>query len=905
MADEIRWYDKSLEEVFHLLCTDVGGLGEGEAQLRLQKTGVNLLEEKKRRSLWSLFFRQFLNPLVLILLIACFFKFFIQSYTDGIVLLSTLLLMAIIGFVQEAKAERAMEALQKLTAHRCKVKRDGQVVSLDSKYLVPGDVVILEPGDRIPADLRVVETVNLRINESTLTGESVPVEKFAKTLSEPLSLVDRVNLLFMGTTVSGGKATAVVISTGMHTELGKIAGSLKQIEEQKTPLQKNVEAIGFWILPMIAVAILFFVFISLDQGLGVAEIFMLSVSAAVSAIPEGLPASFTITLALGMSEMAKKNAIVRKLLAVETLGSTTLIASDKTGTLTLNQMKVTEIYIDGHEIIVEGDGDSPYGSFHNEGGRVNPESHPHLNELLVVASLCNDALVTVEDGRLSIIGDPTEGALMVAAIKGGLDIEKLFYNHPRVHEIPFSSEHLYMATMHANRDGDEIFIKGAPEKILSFCSHILTQNGTEKLTEEKIARLEFHLQRMSEKALRLIGCVSMRHQGGNLDMERLQQKEGTFIGFLGMMDPPREEAIEAVRQCKEAGIEVAMITGDSPITAKAIAEKLGIHTNGVLRGCDVKLLNEEQLAVEAEMMKVFARIEPVDKLKIVRAFQSKNHIVAMTGDGVNDAPALEAADIGVAMGINGTDVAKESADMILLDDNFASVVHAVEEGRAIFNRLRNVTVFLLTTCFGELFGLILSVYYFGLAPLTPLQILWVNLVTGVILAIPLGLEPRTGRELKQPPRSPGIGLLFVGMMYRIGVMATLLGLSIFSVFYVALGMENLEQARATVLTALVVFEWLIAFNCRSDEISIFQQGLFTNRYLLVGVSVAIVLHLSILYIPFLERAFAVHPLAYDDWKIALIPGGGIFLLESLRKQLVPTLFSFGKWKKNRRLRRIS
>ncbi|MFZ4673940.1 MAG: cation-translocating P-type ATPase, partial [Chlamydiia bacterium] len=438
-----------------------------------------------------------------------------------------------------------------------------------------------------------------------------------------------------------------------------------------------------------------------------------------------------------------------------------------------------------------------------------------------------------------------------------------------------------------------------------FCSHILTSNGREELTPDKKQKVEFHLERMSQKALRLIGCVTMRHPGGNLDTERLKHKDGTFIGFMGMMDPPRAEAIEAVAVCKEAGIQVAMITGDSAITAKAIAHELGIHTKGVLRGSDVKLLNDEQLCEEIGLMKVFARIEPVDKLKIVRAFQKNAHIVAMTGDGVNDAPALEAADIGIAMGVTGTDVAKESADMILMDDNFASVVHAVEEGRAIFNRLRNVTVFLLTTCFGELFGLILSVYYLGIAPLTPLQILWVNLVTGVILAIPLGLEPKTGRELKQPPRSPGVGLLFQGMLYRIGLMAFLLGISIFSVFYACLESENLHQARTIVLTALVVFEWLIAFNCRSDEISIFQQGLFTNRYLLIGVISAIFLHLAILYTPVLEMAFNVHPLDFDEWKIALIPGGGIFLLESLRKQLLPTLFSFGKWKKNRRLRRIS
>lgn len=905
MTHESHWYKESVEEVFKLLGSDIGGLSSQEALIRCQKVGPNALEEKKKRSLFALFFRQFLNPLVMILLLACAFKFFIYSFTDGIVLMSTLMLMAIIGFIQEAKAEKAMEALRKLAAYKSRVKRDGHITLCSSSDLVPGDVIILEPGDRIPADARLIETVNLRINESTLTGESVPVEKIAKKLENHPPLVDQINMLFMGTSVAAGKATAIITATGMATELGKIANSLKEIEEQKTPLQKNVESIGFWILPMIAVAILFFIWVSLSQGLGVVEIFLLSVSAAVSAIPEGLPASFTITLAMGMSEMAKKHAIVRKLLAVETLGSTTLIASDKTGTLTQNQMKVTEIYIDGQEIIVEGDGDSPYGAFLSEGGRILPENLTHLNTLLLVASLCNDALVTPENGRLELIGDPTEGALIVAAIKGGLDTDTLSKKFNRINEIPFSSEHLFMATLHENTDGEEIFLKGAPEKILSFCSHILTQNGRELLNDEKIKKLEFHLERMSEKALRLIGCVTMRHRGGDLDMSRLKEKDGTFIGFLGMIDPPRLEAIEAIRQCKDAGIEVAMITGDSPITAKAIAEKLGIPTKGVLKGTDIKKISDDQLAEEISMVKVFARIEPVDKLKIVKAFQKKQHIVAMTGDGVNDAPALEAADIGVAMGIAGTDVAKEASDMILTDDNFASVVHAVEEGRAIFNRLRNVTVFLLTTCFGELFGLILSVYYFGIAPLTPLQILWVNLVTGVILAIPLGLEPKTGKELKQPPRSPGVGLIFEGMMYRITIMSLLLGFSIFGVFYFSLELENLDHSRALVLTSLVIFEWLIAFNCRSDEISIFQQGVFSNRYLILGVFAAVILHLLILYVPILANAFAVYPLSEHGWKISLVPGAGIFFIESLRKQLLPTLFSFGKWKKGRRLRRIS
>ncbi len=856
------WHTLLNREIFSLLQADPNGLSGSEARTRFQQFGPNQLKTKKGKSLFLLFFKQFANPLVFILIGATIVKFSVGGIADGAVLSGTIFIMAVIGFLQEARAERAMHALKELSTPKSKVKRDGKLEVISSYELVPGDVIILEPGDKVPADARLIEAVNFKINESILTGESTPIEKHIEPLLGKLPLAERRNMIYTGTIVSYGRAKAVVIGTGMATEIGKIAASIADIKPVKTPLQKSIQAIGGWMILIVFLSIFIFTAISFYRGMGWMEVFLLAISAAVSAIPEGLPVAVTVVLAAGMNAMAKRNAIVRKLVAVETLGSTTVICSDKTGTLTLNQMNVENIFSFGNKDL--------------------------LKQILEIGALCNDALITKTGDRYEVIGDATEGALLIAAAKSGFDMQQLSFTFPRIDEIPFRSENRYMATLHSSPAGKMVLVKGAPEKILSFAF---------PLKEQEQIDLAQTMDTMSKSALRLIavGYCDFPAEATHLTEESFKGRL-IFTGVFGIQDPPRQEAIKAVAACKEAGIKVVMATGDNKMTASAIAHQLGIINANAQSGEELEKMSEEELKSKIVHFDVFARVEPLHKLKIVEAYQSLGHVVAMTGDGVNDAPALEAANIGVSMGISGTEVAKEASDIVLSDDNFASVVAAVEEGRAIFNRLRNVCTFLLTTCFGELLGLTLCVLFTGLAPLLPLQILWINLVTGVIIAVPLGLEPKTGKELKTPPRDPKVELIFEGMKYRIAFLAIMLSLSIFFVFKFALSHSDLATARTMILCNVIFFEWLIAFNVRSDEITILKLGVLKNIPLIVAVGAAFILQVLILHIPFFQTHFMTVPLTYQQWIIALFPSFTIFIIESVRKITLPTLFSKGKWR---------
>ncbi len=850
------WHTKTIEETLSLLDSNTEGLNTHTVHTHSRKWGQNTLLTIKAPTLLSLFLHQFLNPLILILIAATLVKLFLSSFVDGLVLSTTILLMAFIGFFQEMKAEKAMSALKQLTAHKSLVKRHGKLSVIDSIHLVPGDIISLESGDKVPADSRLLEVNNIQINESTLNGESTPSRKHLDILPHDTSLAERKNMVYSGTVVTSGRALAIVVATGMNTELGKIATSLQEIKHDSTPLQKSVDSISKWMLVIVGFVILLFIAICLYKGMPLIDIFLLSVAAAVSAIPEGLPAAFTITLAVGMNLMAKKNVIIRKLIAVETLGSTTIICSDKTGTLTLNQMTVTDFY------------------------SVNERMS------MLVSSLCNNSQIASLSG---FFGDPTELALLQAAIQKGFDPEALKKEFPRIAEIPFESENRYMATYHTAQSKKWVFVKGAPEKILSMSV----------LTKEAHREIEEVILRMTNQALRLIATAYLELESEEPLSEALFKGKLTFAGLLGMIDPPRKEAIESIKACKNAGIRVVMITGDNPHTAEAIARQLGIKTEGVITGKDLSELSDSELQDKLLKTSVFARVEPSDKLRLIRAFQSGGDVVAMTGDGVNDAPALEAADIGIAMGITGTDVAKESADMVLLDDRFDSIVVAVEEGRAIFNRLRSVTTFLLTTCFGELCALILCVLFIGVAPLIPLQILWINLVSGALVAIPLGFEPKLGDEMKQPPRDPRLRLIYKGLVLRITFLSLLLGLGVFYIFFKSYHQFSLEKARTMVLCSLVAFEWLIAIQMRSEEMPLRKIGFLSNKPLLIAIGSAVVLHLGILYIPFFQALFQIVPLSLKEWGLAITPGLTIFLLEIIRKELMPKLFSAGRWKKNK------
>ncbi len=891
-----KWHTRSTDEVLHALNSNRNGLTETEAKERLSRYGANELKGKKKTSPVIVFLKQFLSPLIYVLAAAAIISLVVSHYIDAIVIFGILLANAIVGFTQETRAEKAMEALNRLAAPKAKVRRNGVIKQLPTREIVPGDIIILETGDKVPADARLIETSNLKINESPLTGESMPVEKNAHGAAEDVSVADRKNIAYMGTIITYGRATAVVTLTGMATEIGKIANAIHDVKPEPTPLQKSISKLSKYIIFLVLGLLVIMVLAGVLRRMEWLELFLVAVAAAVSAIPEGLPAVVTVVLSLGMRTMAHRNAIIRKLVAVETLGSATVICSDKTGTLTLNEMTVRSIYTGGRWIEVTGDGYEPKGIFQENKQNINPDDNDALSAHLKIGTLCNDALLTSDNGNSAIYGDPTEGALVVAAAKAGMEKEVLEKHHPRIAEIPFQSEKQYMATLHSESNGRTVYMKGSVEKTLAFSNYIMQNNQVMPLTEAERGTILQAASVMGKQALRVMATAYL---DVNTDFESLTEEyikgKMVFAGLSGMADPPREEAKESIRLCRNAGIRVIMITGDHKDTAESIARQLNMPQGKVITGIELQQMSDEELSREIENIHVFARIEPLHKLRIVNALKSQGHTVAMTGDGVNDAPALKAANIGIAMGITGTDIAKEASDMVLADDNFASVVAAVEEGRSIFQRLRNVIFFLMGTNLGELIALTLSVTILGKAPLLAVQIIWINLVTDTAVGIPLGLEPKIGDELNNPPRHPKVGLIFPGLLTRVAVMAGLMGIGVFLIFNWAQRIMSIEEARSVAFCSMVVFEWFRAFNARSDEIPLLKLGIFRNRALIISLSVAILLQMAVIYIPFLQVAFGTKPMTLMEWGIAVLAGGSLFLLEELRKHLFPKLFSFGKW----------
>jgi len=892
-----QWYNLSAHDVLRELESRRTGLAATEAGSRLLRYGHNQLEGRKKTPPILVFLGQFLSPLIYVLLVAAVISMIVGHFMDAWVVLGVLLLNATIGFMQEKRAEKAMEALIKMAAPQARVRREGSVKMIPAREIVPGDISLLETGDKVPADARLLEISNLKVNEATLTGESVPVDKHTKTLPGELSVADRKNMVFMGTVVTYGRATVVVVKTGMETEMGRIATGLQDVKPEKTPLQKSINKLSRYLIGIFLGFCALLVIIGLLKGMAWLEVFLLAVAAAVSAIPEGLPAVVTVVLAMGMRIMAHRNAIIRKLVAVETLGSATVICSDKTGTLTLNQMTVRRIYVGGRWVEVTGQGYMTEGEFRVNGEKLSVKSEPALDLHLRIGALCNDSNLTMEDERCcSIFGDPTEGALVVAAAKAGMNRERLDMTYPRLDEIPFQSEKLYMATLHPREGGRVAYVKGATEKILSLSGYVNQGTDIVPLGEENAGAILQANDAMAAEAMRVIATAYVDLPGDLEDLEEEHLKGNlVLVGLSGMDDPPREEARKAIKQCREAGIKVIMITGDNKVTAESIARQLELPPGKALTGKELNEMNDEELSRQVEHVSVFARIEPIQKLRIVNALKSRGHVVAMTGDGVNDAPALKAANIGIAMGITGTDVAKEASDMTLTDDNFASIVAAVDEGRVIFNRLRSVLFFLLSTNIGELLALILTILFLGKAPLLAVQIIWNNLVTDTAVAVPLGLEPKIGDELKQPPRHPAVGILFPGMIFRIGFMAVMMGVGVFTVFNWAQARMSIEEARTLAFCTMVTFEWFRAFNARSDERTVFKLGLLRNRWLVASITVAILLQLAVIYVPFLQTAFHTVPLSIDKWGIIILAGGSLFVIEETRKTLFPRLFRLGKW----------
>jgi Ca2+-transporting ATPase len=897
-----NWHALTAQAALESTGSRTAGLNSAEI-VKLQETyGFNELKAKKKKPVWLVFLQQFLNPLIYVLMAAAAISLVSQLFTheehyiDAIVIGVVILLNAVIGTFQEMQAEKAMQALMDMAAPKAKARRNGKIQVIPAREIVPGDILIFEAGDKIPADVRILEASNLKVNETTLTGESMPVDKSVEAVDDHAVLADRHDMLYMSTIITNGRADGVAIATGMNTEIGKIATGIAESADEQTPLQKNINKLSKYLLLVFLGVCAILVVVGLLQGLGLFDVALLAIAAAVASIPEGLPAVVTVVLAIGMRTMARRNAIVRKLVAVETLGSATVICSDKTGTLTLNQMTVRKLAYDDKIINVTGEGYEPNGDFVLDKQKLDIKTDYQLNLLLKIGALCNDSALTGSGKQSGIVGDPTEGALVVAAAKAGWNKETLMKEYPRLDEISFESEKQYMATLHQVEESELVYVKGSAEKLLSFSKYLQKGEKVTALTETERQSIAESAAAMASDALRVIALAYLKLDKKPAKLtDKYIQDNLVFVGMSAMADPPREDAREALKLCHAAGIKVIMITGDNRITAESIARQLKLGTGKTVTGPELKQMSDEELNKEIEHIAVFARIEPMHKLRIVNALRNRGHIVAMTGDGVNDAPALKAADIGISMGITGTDVAKEASDMVLADDNFATVVSAVDEGRAIFTRLRNVLFYTLNTNISELITLILALIFVGESPLLAVQILWVNLVTDTAGDIPLGMEPKFGDELKKPPRHPSVGLMYPGLFIRILVMALIIGTGTFLIFRWAEPRMSVSEARSLAFTAMVAFEWFMAFSARSDEHSIFKIGILRNKALLISIGLAVLLQIAVIYVPFLQTAFRTYPLSLQDWGIVLGASVGVFLLEELRKIFLPNLYSIGKY----------
>ncbi|MFH1773383.1 MAG: calcium-transporting P-type ATPase, PMR1-type [Methanobacteriota archaeon] len=842
------WYSLKVEEVFGRLETSPLGLSGIEAKEKLKKFGYNELKEAKKISPFEIFVAQFKNVLILILLAAVAISVAIGEAADAAVIFIIVFFAAVLGFVQEYKAERAMEALKKLAAPTARVLRGGWEAGIPAREVVPGDVVLLRMGDKIPADVRLIEAVNLKVEESALTGESVAVEKVTHAIAAGAVLGDRKNMVYMGTSVAYGRGKGIAVATGMKTEFGKIASMLQEVEERRTPLQENLDRLGKTLVNIALAVVAIIVALGIMRGEEILTMFIWGVALAVAVVPEALPAVVTISLAVGVQRMVKRNALIRKLPAVETLGSTSVICSDKTGTLTQDKMTVRRIYVDDRKIEVEG---KP----------VKPDEH--LTMLLRIAALCNDAKLLENEIR----GDPTEGALLVAAAKGGIFQEEENLRFPRVDEIPFTSERKRMTTLH----GKVAYSKGAPEVILNSCNRIYRDGEEKRLTESEREKILEVARDMAGKALRVLGFAYKLRDGD-------AESGMVFVGLAGMIDPPREEVKGAIEKCRNAGIKSVMITGDHKFTALAIANELGLLEKGLaLDGAEFDKLGEEEFERIAEDVEVYARVSPEHKLRVVDALSKKGHIVAMTGDGINDAPALKKADVGIAMGITGTDVTKEAADMVLLDDNFASIVAAVEEGRVVFENIKKYLMYLLSSNLGEVLLMSAAILAGLPLPLIAIQILYVNIATDGLPAIALSVDPPEPDIMRRPPRNPRQGIFtrhVVGLIGVGGVWSASVNLGIF--LWALNSGRSLIEAQCMVFVTLIIIQFFKAFNYRSDRLSIFKIGLFTNRWLTAAIVWECIILLLVVYLPFLQAPFNTYSLSIADWIIAIFAALTIF-----------------------------
>lgn len=864
----MRWHQKSIDTVLEELKTSPEGISSQEAAIRFKEYGSNELKEKRRKTPFMMFLDQFKDFMILVLIAAAVISGVIGELSDTIAIVVIVVLNAVIGFIQEYRAEKAMEALKKMAAFTATVIREGMPATIPSSELVPGDMVILETGKVVPADMRLVETAQLKVEEAALTGESIPVEKHINVLNdEALPLGDRKNMVYKGTIVSYGRGIGIVVTTGMKTELGKVATMLQEEEEVKTPLQKRLAIFG----KKLAIAVLAICAIVFGIGVlrGEPTILMLltAISLAVAAIPEALPAVVTISLALGAKKLVKQNALIRKLPAVETLGSVTYICSDKTGTLTLNKMTVEEIFIDGSIVrALDLEATSDAG--------ISMES------LMVALALSNDAQM---DSEGNIIGDPTEIALYSIAKKHDFDKKELEIKYPRVAEIPFDSERKCMTTFHKWEEGYVSFTKGAIDVLIEKSNNILTFEG---LTSIDVAEIQRINESMAADGLRVLSITTRKWDmiPENISPENVETGL-TVLGLVGMMDPPREEVKEAISMCKTAGIIPVMITGDHPLTARTIARRLEMlddDSRAIITGRELEKLSLEEFEERVEHIRVYARVAPEQKLKIVKALQDKGQFVAMTGDGINDAPALKRADIGVAMGITGTDVSKEAAHMILLDDNFATIVKAVKEGRKIYDNIRKFIKYLLTTNSGEIWTLFLAPLVSLPIPLLPIHILWINLVTDGLPALALSVEPAEGDVMSRPPRHPKESIFAHGLGFHAIWVGLLMGGIV--IFIQAWSIQTGHAHWQTmVFTVLCLTQLGHVLAIRSEKVSLFRMGLFSNKYLFSAVVLTFILQMATIYVPALNPIFKTEPLTFNELMFTLALSSVVFFAVEIEK----------------------
>ncbi len=879
-----NWHAKSIESAFTLLETSVDGLSQEDAEKRLHQYGANQLPEAQTRGPFLRFMYQFHNVLIYVLIFAGLVTALLGHWVDASVIVGVVFVNAVIGFIQEGKAEDALKAIRQMLSLNAMVVREGKQISIKAELLVPGDIVFLQSGDKVPADLRLFRVKGLQIQEAALTGESIAVEKIVEPVAEQSVIGDRTCIAYSSTLVTHGQGSGVVVKTGADTEIGRISTMVSEVESLQTPLLIKMAQFGHWLtIAILAIAVITFVFGLFVRSYTATEMFLAAVSIAVAAIPEGLPVIMTIALAIGVQRMAKRNAIIRKLPAVETLGAVSVICSDKTGTLTRNEMTIRSIATANNLFDISGTGYNPHGTISLSGKDIHLDEYPLLQALSRAAMLCNDSSLQQREHEWLVHGDPMEGALLVLGLKAGLDIEIQSKKYSRTDLIPFESEHRFMATLHHSHSGEAfVFVKGAPEQILQMCTLQRSLDGDVSLDEAywlaRIEELAAQGQRVLAMAIKPVDYEKMELTFSDVESDII------MLGIYGMIDPPREEAIDAVEACKRAGIRVKMITGDHGSTAQAISRQIKlINSDDVLTGEDIEMMSQEELKLRVQEVDVYARVNPEHKLLLVKLLQKQGLIIAMTGDGVNDAPALKRADVGTAMGLNGTEAAKEAADMVLTDDNFASIIYAVEEGRTVYNNLTKSIAFILPTSGGAALIVIGAIVLgFEQLPLTPVQILWVNMITTVTLALSLAFELPEKSVMNRPPRNTKEPMLSSYLVWRIIFVSFILMAGIMGLFLWEMQQgASIDHARTVAVNTLVMFEIFYLFNTRYIKDSVLNwAGLTGNKYVLIAISILIIFQLGFTYLTPMQSLFGTTAIDLIIWlRIILVASSVLFLVE--------------------------